>query len=99
TSFDCDWSSDVCSSDLQEGSATPQLTRITGSSTSLQATLVVLPGSAAHCRKTGGTSKLARLYLKKHIRGCSATATGPLLPRAERSEERRVGKEMRRRCR
>src|SRR5207237_5910456 len=81
TRFKCDWSSDVCSSDLPcfPGSGVDQLPRL----------VIWLPAPAAATSFPGALpSRLSCLVVL-------SDSTAQSIPRRRRSEERRVGKECR----
>src|SRR5256886_8100613 len=79
TRFDCDWSSDVCSSDLIGGRAFSAL--------GLSPAVALLVGEIAR-----GAERTGALGSALHV-GCDRLFEQLL--RAPRSEERRVGKECR----
>src|SRR5205085_6532890 len=82
TRFDCDWSSDVCSSDLLDES--------TSRGWPPTATVKVMLGAASGA--TGGTDTML-LVTRYGVRSREATVCS--LSSGARSEERRVGKECR----
>src|SRR2546430_12988917 len=85
--FDCDWSSDVFSSDLQASVHSP-------GSTPKSTREVVLP----ICSSGPGTTVPVEVTNRKAPSRCCAmpkAVTGPCLTSNSRSEERRVGKECR----
>src|SRR2546430_7683928 len=79
TRFDCDWSSDVCSSDLERGEVVD----------GVEALDAVEVGDATAA--PGGDVERVRLHVEVRLRG----AAGDQALRLRRSEERRVGKECR----
>src|SRR2546430_8880136 len=80
TRFDCDWSSDVCSSDLPRAAG-------------LRAARQDIHGPGVPPRVDADAAPPAAPDLPPRARG--ARAHGPMAHRPRRSEERRVGKECR----
>src|SRR5690242_15596031 len=83
TRLTCDWSSDVCSSDLKEANMYRLLVLAVAASTALSV-LLILPATAGALQRPPIVEKLAKTYGFESFGQIEA-----------RSEERRVGKECR----
>src|SRR5205085_7930767 len=88
TRFDCDWSSDVCSSDLRSGFGLPAYPRADNPNPDRVTSLVLCQVSRGAARRTARASAADRRRLR-------LTAVEGGVELGERSEERRVEKESR----
>src|SRR5205085_4795557 len=93
TRFDCDWSSDVCSSDLVRTLVEPRLRRQVGRPQVVgcaQAGRRLKPAEATPGNAPRGATKAASAaWVPADVLACAGRLRGP----RARSEERRVGEE------